>query len=118
MQPGNATLRLEAHRLKWIRSNRRIPLLQFHELTEHEKQFFIEELTRDVSVRRLQMDQSADATMFDRMLLDILNEWGIMCPHPVSSVTQVPRGYNCDICGCHVVVFKNNKRPLSDKIKK
>jgi hypothetical protein len=109
MRTGNATLRLEAHRLKWIREKKRIPLLPFHELTDNEKHFFIEELTKDVAVRRLNVELEADESMFDRMLLDILNEWGVMCPHPIKSVEKKKHGYYCFTCGCDVAIINFKK---------
>lgn len=111
MRTSDASLRLEANRLKFIKNGRRGPLLPFHELTDAEKQFLIEELTRDVSARRLNVSDPADERVFDRMLLDILNDWGVMCPHPVKSAEETTHGYHCHTCGCDLVPVRRRKAP-------
>lgn len=109
MRPSDASVRLEAHRLKFIHNGRRGHLLPFHELNENEKQFFIEELTRDVSARRLKVDHEADERLFDVMLLNILNDWGIMCPHPRTSVQETAHGYSCQTCGCDIITARRSR---------
>lgn len=114
MRPSSPSVRLEAHRLKWFRSGRRGSLIPFHELTEHERQFLIDELTKDTAARRLVISDPTSEAEFDRLLLDVLNEWGIMCPHPHTSITETSFGYRCSTCDCNVITFK--RRALSDKI--
>jgi hypothetical protein len=100
MRTYHPSVRLEAHRLKRIRDHRLGPLIPFHELTEHEKQFLIDELSRDANVRRLNVSDFASEQEFDRMFLSVLDEWGVMCPHPIVSVEVTPVGYRCQICSC------------------
>lgn len=105
MRPSSPSVRLEAHRLKWFRSERRGSLIPFHDLTDQEKQFLIDELTRDVAVRRLNVSDPTSESEFDQLFLQVLNEWGVMCPHPGVSVRMTQFGYHCSTCGCDVVSF-------------
>jgi hypothetical protein len=89
-------------------------LLPFHELTEHERQFIIDELTKDTAVRRLNVSNPVNEAEFDKLLLAVLNEWGVMCPHPQLSTTETAYGHYCATCGCDVISFNNRK--LSGKM--
>lgn len=106
MSSSNVTPRLEAHRLKWIKQEKKGSLLPFHELSDQERQFFIEELTQNVKIRRLNVDDSSDELFYDRMLLDLLNDWGVMCAHPSSAVKKKKKSFYCNVCGCHIIGVK------------
>lgn len=109
MRTSEATVRLEANRLKFIKNGRRGSLLPFYELNENEKQFFIEELTRDVSVRRLNVEDPVNEMIFDKMMMNILNDWGVMCPHSRSALEETKFGYFCRTCGCDLVPVGKRK---------
>jgi hypothetical protein len=103
MRTGKATARLEANRLKRLRNGNRGSLIPFVELTDIEKVYLTEELMKDVTVARLSLVTPADEFLYDTMFLQLLNEWGVMCPHPWKSVNITNHGFLCNVCGCEVV---------------
>lgn len=108
-------LRLELHRLKYVQSGRRGPLLILADLDAAEKDFLQREVGKDVRVRTLNWTDPADESIFDGAYIDLLAEWGIMCPHPVTAISalDVPnrpgqRAFNCRMCGCDLIVGRQD----------
>jgi hypothetical protein len=106
MRPRGTPTRLELHRLKHLQANRRGPLLTIHELSDEEKEILNVELMKDVRVQRLGSIHEKESTaIWDAAYLDVLSEFGVMCPHPIASIDD--RG--CDLCGCALFVRRNKK---------
>lgn len=112
MRPSLPSLRLEAAKLRRVHNGHRGALLAFSELTEQEKQFLLDELTKDATVRRLNVADPDNECMFDKMMLSILNDYGVMCPHPRSSITETRLGYFCNNCECDLVPVKKAARSV------
>ena len=96
---GEATHRLIAHRLKFLQNGKKGQLLAAGDLTKDEKNFLQRELLKDVRVRQIDFTGDMDEQIFDEVEMQVLSEWGVMCPHPPASRQR----YNCSVCGC--VVF-------------
>jgi hypothetical protein len=106
MRSRGTPTRLELHRLKHLQANRRGPLLTVHELSDEEKEILNSELMQDVRVQRLGAIREKESTeIWDAAYLDVLSEFGVMCPHPIASVDD--RG--CSLCGCALFVRKGKK---------
>lgn len=108
MRASNASVRLEAHRLKWVRNEKKGPLLSFHELTELEKQFLVEELGKNATIRRLNLEIIDDEEKYNSLFLDVLNDWGIMCPHPVAFIERTDISCRCNMCDCDIIPVLRN----------
>jgi len=109
MRTSAPSLRLEAARIKRVHNGGRGPLLPFHELNDPERQFLIDELTKDVTVRRLNVSDPANESIFDKMMLDILTDYGVMCPHPKTALVQKNYGLFCRNCECDLVPTRSAK---------
>lgn len=105
MRTRSTPTRLERHRLKFIKNGHRGPLLQLDELSPEEKKMVQSELVADVRVVGIDFSNEGDDLAFDRVYLDVLNNWGIACPHPHSSVEPVHSGraHRCAVCECIII---------------
>jgi hypothetical protein len=105
MRARSKPTRLELHRLKVVKNERKCELLNLSDLTAEEKTMVQRELVQDVRVAGIDFSQDGDELKFDRVYLDVLNEWGIMCPHPHSSVEQAHHGRakRCTVCDCLLI---------------
>jgi hypothetical protein len=96
-----ASPRLAAHRLRWVRDRHTGPLIPFNDLSEIERKFLVDEVMSRIKIRRLSSSEDVDEQIFDELLLDVLNEWGVMCKHPTVIVSKTNFG-RCDLCGCEI----------------
>ena len=99
MRRAQASTRLTANRLRWTRDGHRGQLLGFFELDEAERQFLVDEITQSVCAAKI----AGDRDCLDRVFMDVLNEWGVMCPHNKRDIEKEGRVIRCNVCGCIVV---------------
>jgi hypothetical protein len=80
-------------------------MLQLSQLTAEEKALVQHELVKDVRVQGIDFSEDGDELRFDKVYLEVLSEWGIICPHPHSSVQPIlgGRAHRCVVCNCIVI---------------
>lgn len=105
MRPRGKPTRLERHRLKFINNNRIGELLRLCDLEPEEKKLVQSEVVQDARVAGIDFSQDGDEFKFDKVYLEVLTEWGVMCPHPVSSIekSHSSRAVKCGVCGCLLI---------------
>jgi hypothetical protein len=96
--------RLEIHRLKWNQNGRRGPMLAYASLDDLEKELVQKELLQDIRVKRIDFTGDMDEQIYDQVYLEVLNEWGVTCPHPTSALKRSTFSLFCSTCGCDIVV--------------
>lgn len=98
--------------MNFQRDGRRGPLLRLDQLEPAEKEL----VQQDLRARRLD-DVQPDERRMARVQAEVLAEWGVMCPHPSSSLDQIGKldvlglkagkpvrspVCSCDACGAAV----------------
>lgn len=136
MRTRKTPTRLELHRLKFNQNGRRGSLLRFQDLDAEERDLLQQELLQDVRVKRIDFTGPMDEKVFDSVQMEVYAEWGVMCPHPHSSLRSLspekkdkklpntlkelmamPRAFHeCGVCGC--IVFPSSIGELKVVAKK
>ncbi len=70
------------------------PLLRFQDLTPEERDLISADYLRRASDGGL-----PGASLY----LDVMNSWGVMCPHPMESRMYSASWFMCEVCNCAVV---------------
>lgn len=113
MRARRTPCRLELHRLRFQRDGRRGPLLRIEQLDPVEKEMIQQDL-RAARAERVDPDERSMA----RTQAEVFAEWGVMCPHPNSSLDPISPNLTlidvkngksarvhvcrCDACGASV----------------
>lgn len=96
--------KLESHRLCYHKEHGKIPLFLYEDLSPEDLQF----------ISRLVLAKMAKSQERDRyeIMVDVLREWGIMCPHPLHRrvygkvMLEIPsadhRWFRCGSCDSYV----------------
>ena len=103
MRSRGTPTRLEVHRLKYNQLGRQGPLLTYGDLDRKEKQFLQDQLLKDVRVANIGVTGDNDEVIYDQVLLGLLAEFGIMCPHSVQEPAEHKQAARCCVCGALVV---------------
>ena len=104
MRTRGTPTRLEIHRLKFHQNSQRGPLLAYSELDQVEKEILQQELLQDVRVKRIDFTGDMDEQIYDQVYIEVLNNWGVACPHPTSALKRSAHALYCSTCGCDVVI--------------
>lgn len=99
--------RLDMHRAKRTQMGLMGPLLRIDELSSVEQQIISDEVFKKIRRRKLEEDHFS-------IYLEVLNEWGIICPHPIEKRLYVGRyrskmptasysWFKCEACSCLTV---------------
>lgn len=103
MRTRGTPTRLEVHRLKYNQLEKKSTLLTYGDLDRKEKQFLQDQLLKDIRVANIDFTGDDDEVKYDRVLLEVLSDFGIMCPHSVQEPAEHKRASLCCICGSLVV---------------
>ena len=90
--------------MKWTQDGHRGPMLMLSELTGAEKELVQKDLLQDARVKRIDFTGEGDEQLFDQLYLEVLNGWGIACPHPTGSLVKTESALKCTTCGLGIIV--------------
>lgn len=92
---ASSPTKLELHRLKYQATGGKHRLLAWSDLTDDERRT----VSRDIFLALRSHGQDRD---YYEIYLEVLMEWGIMCPHPNHLKTYIDRPhlhFRCSMCG-------------------